>query len=109
MAVAPKKKNNPHAGYMMFFLLLLLLVAALMLLLPFYRKYQKRQGELVKVNTKLNTRKTERAELNREVNGLQNSPAEVEKVAREKFGLVKEGETVMRYDKNTPKKEGEKQ
>ena len=23
--------------------------------------------------------------------------------------LVKEGETVMRYDKNTPKKEGEKQ
>jgi cell division protein FtsB len=108
MAADPRKKNNPHTGYMMFFLLLLIVVAALILLLPVYRKYQKRQGELVQVNTKLNTRKIERAELNREVSGLQNSPAEVEKVAREKFGLVREGETVMKYKKTEEKTKDDK-
>ena len=107
MAADPKKKNNPHTGYMMFFLLLLLVVAALVLLLPVFRKYQKRQAELVKVNTKLNTRKIERAELNQEVSGLQNSPAEIEKVAREKFKLVKEGETVMRYQNPKKQSQGE--
>ena len=103
MAADSKKKNNPHTGYMMFFLLLLLLVAALVLLLPVFRKYQKRQAELVKVNTTLNTRKIERAKLNQEVSDLQNSPAEIEKVAREKFDRVKEGETVLVY--KNPKKQ----
>ena len=79
-------------------------IAALVLLLPVFRKYQKRQEELVKVNAQLHTRKVERAELNREVTALQNSPAEIEKVAREKFKLVKEGETLMRYEKKTPQK-----
>ena len=98
MAADPKKKNNVHLSYMMFFLLILIAVAALFFLLPVFRNYQQRQQELAEVNTKLDQRKTERAELHREVAGLQNSPEEVEKVAREKFGLVKEGETVLRYE-----------
>lgn len=92
------KKKSTVSTYLLFFVLILVLAAAAVLLLPVYRDYQKKQQELAEVNAQLNDRKEERTELSSEVSGLARSPEAVEKVAREKFGLVKEGETVFRYD-----------
>ena len=78
--------------------LILVIAAAAVLLLPVYRDYQKKQQELAAVKEELNDRKEERTELSTEVTALGRSPEAVEKVAREKFGLVREGETVFRYD-----------
>ncbi|MGN0849596.1 MAG: septum formation initiator family protein, partial [Victivallaceae bacterium] len=41
-------------------------------------------------------------ELANEVHQLQTSPEAVEKVAREKFNLCKEGETVLHYETASP-------
>lgn len=64
---------------------------------PVYRSYQKKQAELGTLNEQLNDKRDESARLNTEVGELSRSPAAVEKVAREKFGLVKDGERVIKY------------
>lgn len=92
------RKKSTVSTYLLFFVLILVLAAAAVLLLPVYRDYQKKQQELAEANARLNDRKEERTELSAEVIALGRSPEAVEKVAREKFGLVKEGETVFRYD-----------
>lgn len=92
------KKKTTVSTYLLFFVLILVIAAAAVLLLPVYRDYQKKQQELAAVKEELNDRKEERTELSTEVTALGRSPEAVEKVAREKFGLVREGETVFRYD-----------
>ena len=83
-------------------MLILTVAAAAVLLLPVYRDYQKKKAEEEKLREELADRKETSAALNSEVAGLRNDPEEIEKVAREKFELVRDGETVMRYD--SPKK-----
>lgn len=97
--MAEPKKKNQTSNYLVYFLLILIVAAAAVFLLPVFRKYQKRQLELSELNRQLDQRKEENAQLNTEVANLRNSPEAVEKVAREKFGLVKDGETVMKYQK----------
>ena len=92
------KKHPYDFGYLLtFFLLLLLAAAAILLLLPSYRDYRAKKRESVKLERDLETLKGERDERLREVNELRNSPAAVEKVAREKYSQVAPGETVMTY------------
>ena len=92
------KKHPYDFGYLLtFFLLLLLAAAAILLLLPSYRDYRAKKRESVKLERDLETLKGERDERLREVNELRNSPAAVEKVAREKYSQVGPGETVMTY------------
>ena len=91
------RKKTPASNYLLFFILILVVAAAAVLLLPIYREYQKKQHELSELSERLNERKEERAVLNTDVAALQNSPEAVEKVAREKFDLVRDGETVMKY------------
>ncbi len=95
--MAEVRKKKTVSNYLLFFVLLLIVAAAAVLLLPVYRNYQNRQAELNSLNARLAEEKIERARLNREVGGLQNSPDTVEKVAREKFGLVRKGESVLKY------------
>lgn len=92
------KKHPYDFGYLLtFFLLLLLAAAAILLLLPSYRDYREKKRESAKLERDLETLKGERDERLREVNELRNSPAAVEKVAREKYSQVAPGETVMTY------------
>ncbi len=93
-----RKKGGSASNYLLFFFLIPIVAGAFLFLLPVYRDYQKKQIELNRLKEELNTRKEESARLNAEVVGLRQSPEVVEKVAREKFGLVKEGETVVRYE-----------
>ena len=96
------RKKNSASAYLLFFVLILTVAAAAVLLLPVYRDYQKKKAEEEKLREELADRTETSAALNSEVAGLRNDPEEIEKVAREKFELVRDGETVMRYD--SPKK-----
>ena len=91
------RKKNSFSTYLLCLIFMLLVAAAIVLLLPVMRELQKKQGELTELNAELNEKREESVRLNTEVADLKQSPAAVEKVAREKFGLVREGERVMKY------------
>ncbi|MPM79971.1 hypothetical protein SDC9_127014 [bioreactor metagenome] len=95
--MAESKRESAVSTYLLLFVLALIFAAAAVLLLPVYRSYQKKQAELGILTGELNDRRDEGARLKTEVADLQDSPDAVEKVAREKFGLAKEGERVIRY------------
>jgi len=80
-------------------------LAAAMLIWPAYRDYRERQEEYFRFKGISTDKRDKVNELRRDVNALEQDPAAVEKVAREKFGLCEEGETVIIYNpppKKTP-------
>ncbi len=88
--------------------LLFIAIAAVMTALFLYPRYQllrENQQKLKYQNEQLAEKKTEREKLRSEVDALQNSPAAVEKVAREEYNMAKPGETVMLYPEKDPAKE----
>jgi len=100
--MAENKRKSTVSTYLLLFVLALIFAAAAVLLLPVYRNYQKKQAELRGLTERLNDKRDESARLKTEVSDLRDSPDAVERVAREKFGLVKPGERVIRYP--VPKK-----
>lgn len=107
MALENRKKRRSAASFFWYFLLLLLLLGAALLLVPVARDYQQRQAELERSRSELAELKEERANRVAEASALENSPEAIERVARERFKLVKEGETVMLYP--VPEKKQKKQ
>lgn len=87
-------KKSPHS-YLLYFLLCLIFLLALWLLWPTYRQYREKQHLLIREQEELARLQQQRNERNRLANELENSPEAIERVAREKFHMVKEGETVM--------------
>ena len=76
-------------------LLLFLLGAAAMLLVPMRKQLADDSRELNRQRQIEESRRIEANKLESEVNALQNDPDAVEKVAREKYGMAREGETVL--------------
>jgi|GEM_PF-765483 len=76
------------------------IIAAAAMIWPVYRKHKKIKEYVTEVNEELRQKTAEAVELNRIVNDLDCKPEAVEKVAREKFGMTKPGETIF-YFKNT--------
>ena len=101
------QRENPNKhpydfGYFLTFIMLLLLAgAAVLLLLPSYRDYRAKKQQAVKMERELEQLQAERDQRLREVNDLKNSPAAVEKVAREKYNQVRPGEIVLTYPKSS--------
>ncbi|MDD2478771.1 MAG: septum formation initiator family protein [Victivallaceae bacterium] len=83
---------------MIYFLLILLFITAVLLIWPAYRDYDKQQKEVYILKEQASEKRRTRAELERDVRELETKPGAVEKVAREKFGLCEEGETVILYN-----------
>ncbi len=92
-----RKKQENANSYWLFLLAALVLLAAAALLLPVRREYQKEQQKLDALRRELDEKRVLSAQLNREVSELQTSPEAVERVAREKYNLVREGETVLKF------------
>ena len=90
-------KKKKIVLYFFYLLVVLLVLSSAVLILPVYQKYQKRYEYLAKLKEEAAIKTAESIELNREVHSLKYSASAVEKVAREKFGLCKPGETVMHY------------
>jgi cell division protein FtsB len=75
----------------------ILLLCAVFLIFPVHRKYQKMESKAAALNEELAAKNAECIRLNKLVSDLESNPRAVEKVAREKFGLCKDGELVLKY------------
>lgn len=73
------------------------IIAAAAMIWPVYRKHKKIKEYVTEVHEELRQKTAEAVELNRIVNDLDSKPDAVEKVAREKFGMAKPGETVYHF------------
>ncbi|NOY75257.1 MAG: septum formation initiator family protein [Kiritimatiellaeota bacterium] len=89
------KKTLQYIVYTAFFVGLLFLAV---MLVRSERKLREMRGTVSTLKTELMRRKTEYLELRQETYDLKNNPHAVERVAREKFKLVGEGEVVYKYD-----------
>ena len=76
------------------------------LIFPLYKQHAEDSRELARYRKIEESKQAISNELANEVHQLQTSPEAVEKVAREKFNLCKEGETVLHYETAEPKNSG---
>jgi cell division protein FtsB len=67
------------------------------------RTWQMRRA-LDTVDRELTTLRARQAELSRTVDRLRNDPLYVEQIAREQMGMVREGETVLKFPSQTAPK-----
>ncbi len=103
--MAEKRGKTKIKSYLLPILLLLALAAGGAMLLPVYRAKQKKQAELLRLQQIVAEKKAERNARAQETEALKNSPAAVEKVAREKFRFARDGETVLEYPVPQEKKQ----
>ena len=78
-------------------LLVLVLIVSGILVLPAYRKYKNTKQEVVSLQADLDRVKAEYLTLQQEVHDLQHNASAVEKVAREKYHLCRDGEVIYIY------------
>ena len=90
-----RKKQDSSSSYWLFLLAALVLLAAAALLLPVQREYKMKRQELDGLRRELDSKRANSAVLSKEVSDLQTSPEAVERVAREKYNLCRDGETVL--------------
>jgi cell division protein FtsB len=65
------------------------------------RAWQMRR-DVRAVEREMETLRVKQAELTRSVERLRNDPLYIEKLAREEMGMVREGETVLKFPSQTP-------
>ena len=91
-------KGRHEAKFLAWFAAVLLLIAlAVLLLLPVWREYRGRSQELAAREKEAAALREELKNSIEENDALENSPEAVEKVAREKYHQVREGETILTY------------
>ena len=91
------RKNNIISLYF-YLIAVIVIVFALLLIWPVHLKYRKMKANVDSLSEALEKKTEECLKLNREVQELESSPRAVEKVAREKFNMCKEGEVILKYD-----------
>lgn len=96
------RRTASAAAYIIYALIAALAAAALVLLYPVYRRYQKSRAELRAAQLREADAVGRVAELKQRNADLAASPAAAEKVAREKFNLCREGESVLTYPAPKP-------
>ena len=97
MAVAPRRRIKG------FFFFLFLLAAAYEFVGGDYGVYRIRnqRRQIAFMEAEIQKIRTDNEALRRHVARLENDPATIEKIARERYGMIKPGETVyMVYDRN---------
>ena len=93
----PERNKEKVLDLLLVVFFVLLVVTTVVLLLPAWQNYRKTlAGEEAK-RRELEAARRERQTYLVRRNRLQNSPAEVEKVAREKFNFVGKNEVVISY------------
>jgi len=93
-----KNSGKREIAYFFWFAAVILVAAvAVLLIFPVYREYRSNRRELSERETRRSELRSELSEKLSEVNALENTPGAVEKVAREKYNLVRPGETVLTY------------
>lgn len=96
--MADFRKNNKLNTTLLLLVLGVLGLGAVIVLYPVYLKKEKLRESNHQLHEQLKIKEYERADLNKKVYGLAADPYMVEKVAREKFRLCREGEIILFYD-----------
>ena len=82
-------------------LLLAFLVAVGVWYLPLIQQNERMRREVMRLDEELKKANAEKRQLNTAVDALNNDPKAVARLAREKFGYAKPGETVIRFEDNS--------
>lgn len=98
------KKGKSIVIYFMYAIFIVVIIAAAAVVWPVYRKHRQVNDYVAELKEELKARTDEAVALNKEVHDLEHDPGAVEKVAREKFGLVRPGETILKFD-NPPERD----
>ncbi|MBQ9771986.1 MAG: septum formation initiator family protein [Lentisphaeria bacterium] len=83
----------------LYILLFLIFVFALTLFSPAMKRTHEVEQKLDERKAVLEKRKAVRIALLREVHDLERNPEAIERIARERFNMCKEGEIIIRYDR----------
>ena len=83
----------------LYILLFLIFVFALTLFSPAMKRTHEVEQKLDEQKVVLEKKKAVRTALLREVHDLERNPEAIEKVARERFNMCKEGEIIIKYDR----------
>ena len=86
------KKNMATFWWILF--IIIAAVMTVLFLLPRHHTLQKEQENVKALQSELDKLRKENSRLRTRVDDLQNSPAEVERTAREKYNMSHAGETV---------------
>ncbi len=92
------KKGKSIIVYFLYAIFIVVIIASAAMIWPVYRKHRRIKDYVSNLKEELKNKTDEAVKLNKQVHDLDNNPEAVEKIAREKFGLVKPGETVLIYD-----------
>ena len=95
--MADYKKNNKFNTTLLIISLAAIALGAIIVLYPVYLKKEKLKESNHLLHEQLKNKEYERADLARDVHALANDPHMVEKVARDKFRLCREGEIILLY------------
>lgn len=98
-----KQRRNPAVWHYLnrFLTVLIVLAGVLFIALSLYPEWRHRNqlaAQLEDEQDKLRAEQLLQKKREREVNLLQTDPAYVETIARDKLGVMKEGETIFRLD-----------
>ncbi len=74
-------------------------LASVVLIFPSYHKFKSVKEKENKTNTEVELKKAEYIKLKAQLNNLNNNTEEVEKIAREKYNMAKEDETIYKFKK----------
>ena len=96
-------KKRKIIAIFLYLIIAIILVFSLILIWPVHRKYKKMKGYVDSLQEDYSQKNDECARLNKDVHDLSHNPTAVEKVAREKFELCREGEVILKYDKKKSK------
>ncbi|MDP8217438.1 MAG: septum formation initiator family protein [Candidatus Theseobacter exili] len=99
-------KKIVHYAFYAFFIAVILVGGVI--LFKSWNDLKKMRNNVYNLETKLRNKNNECSELHQNIYDLKTNPNAVEKVAREKFRLVKENEVILTYElqdgKKVPKK-----
>lgn len=82
-------------------LLLAFLVAIGVWYLPLIRQNERIRREVMRLDAQVQQETEAKRQLNAQVEALSNDPKAIERLAREKLGYAKPGETVIRFETTT--------
>ena len=94
---ANSERNGRILNIVLGVCLVLWIITTAVLILPAWRNYRNVRAEEDRQRALLDAAKLERQQQLERQKKLLTSPAEIERVARQKYHLVKKGEIVMRY------------
>ena len=92
-----KKIRGSRKARVLFGFLAVLGTACLIVFMPGYLKVSRLKKEILQTRNNIEQLKVENENLNNEIQKLKNDPFTIEKIAREKLGLVRKGEVKVRF------------